>query len=78
MVPLPRVQEYLFEHLGSLLSSAVAQTGAERTATIRCVQWQRERETLIHLVRLVPVQLPRLCQAMLCSIPSHTPLSALS
>jgi hypothetical protein len=28
-------QEYLFEHLGSLLSAAVAQTGAERTATIR-------------------------------------------
>jgi hypothetical protein len=29
------VQEYLFEHLGSLLGAAVTQTGAERTATIR-------------------------------------------
>lgn len=31
------LQEYLFEHLASLLTSAVSQTGAERTATIRCV-----------------------------------------
>lgn len=29
------LQEYLFEHLGSLLGAAVSQTGAERTATIR-------------------------------------------
>jgi len=30
------LQEYLFEHLASLLSSALSQTGPDRTATVRC------------------------------------------